>query len=159
MYRTVKSIFLQGHTLKSKNNKVYKKFKSMDRSMNKRCVKQSSLVLNHTWSTQWAQFRNLATPRAKTYWAVNGSTIWKTHLKTIRNCFVPNKQGSGIWDSTLVFCINRNWGNTETASKYTQKAQNIRFKIICDVDGWTAKAKKAQGTTYNHKGDENFYLA
>lgn len=52
-------------------------------------------------------------------------------------------------DATFVFCMTRNCGRTETASRYTQKAQKILFTKWCDVDGWIAKANRAQGTTCN----------
>lgn len=47
---------------------------------------------------------------------------------------------------TLVFCITRNWGNTETASRYTQNAQKTLLTKWWEVDGWISKANTAQGT-------------
>ena len=47
---------------------------------------------------------------------------------------------------TWTFCIKRSWGSTETDSRYTQKAQSIRFIRIWLVVGWTKKAKTAAGT-------------
>lgn len=46
---------------------------------------------------------------------------------------------------TLVFCITRNWGNTETASRYTQNAQKTLLTKWWEVDGWISKANTAQG--------------
>ena len=60
-----------------------------------------------------------------------------------------NKLLISILIVTLVFCITRSWGSTETDSKYTQKPQKNLLMKLCDVDGWTNIANTAQGITYN----------
>lgn len=84
------------------------------------------------------------------------SSEWFNNLKVqniieesynICSCEKPHKNVLIIKTYTFVFCITRNWGSTETASRYTQNAQKILFTKWWEVDGWINKANAAQGST------------
>lgn len=85
----------------------------------------------------------------------------KTQVTRQELQFDPGQNNSLILvreDCTFVFCMTRNWGSTETASRYTQNAQKILLSIWCEVDGWINKANNAQGTTYNKRKNKGKFF-